>query len=114
MRKEPVSLKLGFAADDYGYAIDLGLPLPHPRSMFSRDPEIKAERLWFGQRLGRTTEIAKRRSPGVHVRGEDGTFRTVHTSLSPADSMMTHCADPRQAPGCGRTVDTLVHDLVSF
>ena len=97
-RKEPVSLKLGFAAGDYGYAIDLGLPLPHPPSMFSRDPEIKAESLWFGQRLGRANEIAKRRGPGVHVRGEDGTFRAVHTSLSSVDSMMTHCADPRQAP----------------
>src|ERR1700722_6786860 len=28
VRKAPVSLKLGFAGDDYGYAIDLGLPQP--------------------------------------------------------------------------------------
>ncbi len=97
-RKDPVSLRLGFAAEDYGYAIDLGLPLPIPPSMFSRDPEIKAESLWFGQRLGRANEIAKRRGPGVHVRGADGTFRDVHTGLSAVDSMMTHCADPRQAP----------------
>lgn len=97
-RKDPVSLRLGFAADDYGYAIDLGLPPQTPPSMFSRDPEIKAESLWVGQQLGRANDIAKRRGPGVHVRGEDGTFRAIHTSLSPVDSMMTHCADPRQAP----------------
>ena len=28
VRKAPVSLKLGFSSDSYGYAIDLGLPIP--------------------------------------------------------------------------------------
>ena len=28
VRKNSVSLKLGFSSDDYGFAIDLGLPLP--------------------------------------------------------------------------------------
>ncbi|MBO0831924.1 MAG: AAA family ATPase, partial [Actinobacteria bacterium] len=27
-RTEPVALRLGFGADDFGYAIDLGFPLP--------------------------------------------------------------------------------------
>jgi len=31
----PVSLRLGFASEDYGYAIDLGLPTPR-HSAFSR------------------------------------------------------------------------------
>ena len=31
-RTGPVSLKLGFSSDDYGYAIDLGIPLPVPPS----------------------------------------------------------------------------------
>src|SRR5215468_4551173 len=30
VRKRPVSLKLGFAGKDYGYAIDLGLPSSLP------------------------------------------------------------------------------------
>src|SRR5476651_2331142 len=38
VRKASVSLKLGFAGDDYGYAIDLGLPIPLPSaSAFRRD-----------------------------------------------------------------------------
>src|SRR3954464_1446617 len=28
LRKKPVSLALGFAGDEFGYAIDLGLPAP--------------------------------------------------------------------------------------
>ncbi|MGO4776720.1 AAA family ATPase, partial [Lysobacter sp. 2RAB21] len=35
-RNEPVALRLGFAGDEYGYAIDLGLPTPS-RSMFGHD-----------------------------------------------------------------------------
>src|SRR5262244_1472034 len=37
VRKNAISLKLGFAGDDYGYAIDLGLPVPSA-SAFARDP----------------------------------------------------------------------------
>src|SRR4030095_3507045 len=42
VRKERVNLRLGFAADEFGYAIDLGLPAPS-LSAFSLDPEIKTE-----------------------------------------------------------------------
>src|SRR5688572_12612889 len=38
-RQEPVSLKLGFAGDDFSYAIDLGFPVP-PAGVFAGDPEI--------------------------------------------------------------------------
>jgi len=44
-RKEPVSLRLGFAGDEFGYAIDLGLPTPSG-SAFALDPEIKRECIW--------------------------------------------------------------------
>jgi predicted ATPase len=42
VRKNPVSLKLGFASDEFSYAIDLGLP-PPPAGAFGHDPEIKRE-----------------------------------------------------------------------
>ena len=41
MRQQPVSLRLGFAGDDFSYAIDLGLPTP-PAGVFGGDPEISA------------------------------------------------------------------------
>ena len=50
-RKDPVSVKLGFSSNDYGYAIDLGLP--SPTRTFGRDPEIKVESLWTGPLLKR-------------------------------------------------------------
>jgi len=36
-RKHPIALRLGFAGDEYGYLIDLGLP-PPGLSAFSLDP----------------------------------------------------------------------------
>jgi predicted ATPase len=95
VRKEPVSLKLGFSTDDYGYAIDLGLPIPG-NSPFD-DPQIKAESMWVGQVLRPRNEIASRRGPGVRVRDGQGEWRQTMTSLSAFDSMMTHASDPRDA-----------------
>ncbi len=95
-RNGPVSLKLGFAGEDYGYAIDIGLPIPPPPpTLFAQDPEIKAESLWVGQTLGRANEIASRKGPGVRVRDSDSQWQQATTALAPFDSMMTHGSDPR-------------------
>jgi len=96
VRKNAISLKLGFAGDDYGYAIDLGLPVPSA-SAFARDPEIKTETLWTGETLGRSNAFAVRVGPSVRVRADSGEWRPVFQNLAPFDSMMTHCSDPRDA-----------------
>lgn len=91
-RSEPISLKLGFSGPEAGYAIDLGLPEPnHP---FKLDPQIKTEAMWTGELPGRASLFAERRGPGVRLRqASTGEWRQSMTSLSPFDSMATHCAD---------------------
>lgn len=98
--KGAVGLKLGFAGEDYGYAIDLGFPPPEiPRppdpTLFSLDPHIKLEALWIGEWLGRSNLFAERRGPGVRLRAATGEWRQASTTIATFDSMMTHCADPR-------------------
>ena len=61
-RKSPIALKLGFSGPLYGFAIELGLPLPSS-SAFSLDPEIKIESLWTGELLGRAIVFAVRAVP---------------------------------------------------
>jgi predicted ATPase len=97
VRKGPISLRLGFAGDDYGYAIDLGLPQPSS-SQFSRDPEIKIESQWTGETLGRANAFAVRNGANVRIRDDAGEWRQVFHQLGSCDSMMTHCGDPRAAP----------------
>lgn len=107
VRRDRVSLKLGFASEDYGYAIDLGLPPKDSRffdqglkvpSLFNKDPEIKTEAVWIGEMLKRSNLIASRGGVGVHILDDAGKRATVMTDLAPFDSMMTHTADPRGAP----------------
>ncbi|MCB8823310.1 AAA family ATPase [Microvirga rosea] len=95
-RGAPVSLKLGFSGPNYGYAIDLGLPVPST-SYFSRDPEIKLEAVWTGEVLGRTNMFAERRGPTVRIRTDSGAWGQVLPDLASSDSMMTHGADPHDA-----------------
>jgi predicted ATPase len=97
VRKNPISLKLGFSGDDYGYAIDLGLPSPDSGSTFLNDPAIKVESLWTGERLGRANAFAIRTGPYVRIRNDNGEWREAYEHLAPFDSMMTHCSDPREA-----------------
>lgn len=94
MRKSPVALKLGFAGDDYGYAIDLGLPHPSS-SAFARDPAIKVEAMWTGETLGRSNTFAMRQNASVRLRDNNGEWRQAFDRLASFDSMMTHCSDPR-------------------
>jgi predicted ATPase len=98
VRKGPISLKLGFSSEDYGYAIDLGIPPPVPRSRFGRDPEIKLESLWTGLTLQRANVFAERVGPHVKIRDQKGDWRQAVDNLKTYDSMLTHCGDPRVAP----------------
>ena len=99
VRQGSVSLKLGFASEDFGYAIDLGLPPPRPPTRFSMDPQIKVESLWAGEVLGRSNEFARRDGPSVRVRGADGAWRhAVSDGFATFDSMVGRCGDPREGP----------------
>jgi predicted ATPase len=97
VRSDRVSLKLGFSDEDYGYAIDLGLPVLDS-SAFGRDPEIKTETVWAGEVLRRHNTFATRAGRAVTILGENGVRQTVMADLAAFDSMMTHAADPKSAP----------------
>jgi predicted ATPase len=96
LRREPVSLRLGFSGDEFGYAMDLGLPTTSSPS-FSLDPEIKRESIWAGEHLRPAALLVERRGPLVRSRA-DKEWTQLTQALAGFDSMMTHCADPRSSP----------------
>jgi len=95
-KKGPVSLKLGFAGDDFGYAVDFGLP-KDANTAFNLDPEIKSEAVWAGPALRPSALLADRSGPAVRLRDGDG-WHTAATTLRPFDSMLSELADPQAAP----------------
>jgi len=96
-RTHPVNLRLGFAGDEFGYLIDMGLPTPGG-SAFSLDPEIKRECIWHGPTLRPSAVLMDRHGPLVRIRNNNEEWSIVADNLSTFDSMMTHVADPRNAP----------------
>ena len=95
-RKEPINLRLGFAGDEYCYAIDMGLPKPGA-SAFGLDPQIKREVIWHGEHLRPSTLLVDRDGSLLKLRAEDGSWNIVTDKLSAFDSMMA-LSDPRGAP----------------
>src|SRR4051812_38553978 len=96
-RKEPIQLRLGFGSEDFGYAIDLGLPVPSS-SAFALDPEIKRECIWAGSRFRQAKLLIDRHGPVLRATDEDGVWQIVPHHMSTFASMLTEFSDPRSAP----------------
>ena len=72
-RDDPVNLRLGFAGDQFGYAIDLGLPTIKPTTTaFSLDPVIKRECIWSGPLLRPSAMLVDRHGPTLRTRDDSG------------------------------------------
>lgn len=93
----PVSLRLGFSGDEFGYAVDFGMPVP-AGSAFDLDPEIKRECGWRGPVMRPATLLADRHGGVVRIRTAGGSWESVRQDLRPYDSMLSEIADPRHAP----------------
>ncbi len=96
-RTGPVSLRLGFAGDEFGYALDLGVPT-RSRSAFNQDPEIKHESIWTGPVLRPATLLTDRAGTSVRIRDPAGEWHARRDVIQLYDSLLSEIADPEQAP----------------
>ncbi|MEI5099734.1 AAA family ATPase [Streptomyces sp. PmtG] len=102
-KAEPAGLRLGFAGDEFGYAVDFGVPQSSGaqpgggQSMFSLDPEIKRECTWAGPVLRPAALLCDRAGPAVRTRTADGGWHRSQ-GIRPYDSMLSEHADPQLAP----------------
>lgn len=100
--REPRRLRLGFAGDDFGYAVTLGLPPSAgsdglQSSKFALDPEIKRETIWSGAAYRPAGALVDREGPLVKVR-QGRRWRVVAQHTHPFDSMFAAAIDPEAAP----------------
>ncbi|NYE96624.1 putative ATPase [Psychromicrobium silvestre] len=97
VRKEPVSLRLGFASEDFGYLLDLGLPVPG-ESSFGRDPIIKAEQVFAGPSARPAAVLTERNGSLVRGRDEQGHWQELSRNLHSHESMLNEVADLQRSP----------------
>jgi predicted ATPase len=108
-RTGPVSLQMGYAADDFGYLVDLGLPqMAGPGSAFGRDPEIKREAVFAGPVLRTSSTLVRRTRTLAEARTESGRgFDELSRSLPSFRSVLAEFAHPGQLPELAAVRDRL-------
>lgn len=101
-KKGRARLRLGFAGDDFAYAISLGLPPPpdpgdpNPTA-FSLDPEIKRECIWAGTSYRPASSLVDRKGPVIKVRS-GRSWDVVAQHMPVFESIFAHIGDPEKTP----------------
>ncbi len=96
VRKGPVAVRLGFASDELGYLVDLGIPQAERGDPFARDPEIKREQVFAGTVAKPSTLLIDRTRQNTRVR--EGAWTNLDQKLAPYESIVTDLADGDTAP----------------
>lgn len=95
VRRGPVSLRLGYASDDLGYLVDLGIP-PRGHSPFVNDPDLKREQIFHGQLARPGSVLVDRNGPDIRVRDEQ--WRHLEQQVAPQQSVLAEAAGLEGAP----------------
>ncbi|UXA19657.1 AAA family ATPase [Mycobacterium sp. SMC-4] len=91
-RARHVSIELGYASDDFGYLIDLGLP-QNRQTAFHRDPEIKRELVFAGPVARPAATLVRRVRSHVEIAGDTpGRFDELARNLAPHRSVLNDWA----------------------
>lgn len=96
VRRKPVAVQLGFASDELGYLVDLGIPQADQASPFARDPEIKREQVFAGALAKPATLLIDRLRSNTRVR--EASWVDLDQKLASYESIVTDLADGDTAP----------------
>lgn len=108
-RTRPVSLELGYAADDFGYLVDLGLPVHAGHgSLFARDPQIKRETVFAGPVARQAATLVRRGGEYAETSAESGRgFDELTRALPLYRSVLAEYAHPGALPELAAVRDRL-------
>ena len=104
-RKGAARVKLGFSGDEFGYMIELGLPVP-TESAFNLDPVIKRECIFHGNALRSSTTLVDRKGPLLRRRA-GRKWEVVATDLPVHESLFDYAGDSTTVPEVFRLRETL-------
>lgn len=107
-RTVPVSLEMGFASEDFGYLVDLGLPqMAGPQSLFALDPEIKREAVFVGPVMRSSATLVRRTRDYAEARTDGRGFEKLSQSLPAYRSVLAEYAHPGAHPELAAVRDRL-------
>src|SRR5690606_26454345 len=95
-RQQVHRLRLGFAGEDFGYAIALGLPKPST-SAFSLDPEVKHESIWACHHYRPASALVERVGALNKIRDQKR-WDVIAQHTPTFDSLFSQIADPVRTP----------------
>jgi predicted ATPase len=98
---------MGFAADDFGYLVDLGIPQSAGPSVFVRDPEIKREMLFAGPVLRPSATLVRRSRAFAEAVNADNGFDELSRALPLYRSVLAEYAHPHALPELAAVRDRL-------
>lgn len=97
-RKSEVRLLFGFENEEFGFAIDYGMPSPPPGSMFTREPEIKREVIWRAGTYHHSRVVVDRKNSLVRARDDTGSWHVVEQYMPSFESVLSRLIDPQRVP----------------
>lgn len=74
-----------------------GLPEPSP-SVFTFDPEVKAEHIWLGETKRPSTTLIERQGPSAWITNKNGQRISYPVGLSRSESVLSQLQDPHLYP----------------
>ncbi|MEN1727142.1 MAG: AAA family ATPase [Pseudomonadota bacterium] len=101
-RAQAVKMRMGFADEEFGYSISLGLPGSSgsnlgAKSKFTKDPEIKRECIWAGPIARPASLLLDRQGPSVKIR-EGRSWKVLPNRIPTYESIFSEAIDPDAAP----------------
>ncbi|WP_430592698.1 AAA family ATPase [Humidisolicoccus flavus] len=103
---DPASIRLGFADEAFGYAIDLGVPQSSANTLFALDPEIKQEHIFVGSVIRPGSMLVERKRAIARVK-EGSTWNHFDCSLMSYESILDMFPGTDQAPEIARVRNAL-------
>jgi len=101
-RNAPLRVTFGFGSDDFAYEIALGLPgqtkETRENSMFTLDPEVKAEAIWQKPPRRRSNTWLEREGGRVGLRDRDDKWVTLAYSAPANRSILADLGEPERFP----------------
>lgn len=103
---KPTRLILSVNTDNFNYEFQCGLPIPLTTA-FGRDPEIKEEYVWHGDKRRPSNTLLERKAGSAWIVNQDGIRVSYPTSLSQSESVLAQLQEPHLYP----ELSSLSHEM---